>query len=261
MLIGAMNNPTRDPVEEIERIARAGFEFVDLTLEPSAARSDRIDIEKARRALRKTGIGAIGHTAFFLPLASSFDSLRECAIQEIESSFRVFHELGITNVNVHPQWKVVLHDDDWVRKGNIEALQRLAATAKDLGQIVLFENLPGVWTRPAFLKPVFDAVPDLRFHLDVGHANLDGPANHTEELLAAFGHILEHVHFSDNFGGMGGADDLHLPLGAGSIDWPKMVGLLKRARYDGTVTVEVFSRDPDYLYLSRDKLRKIWEDR
>ena len=60
MRIGAMNNPTRDPVEEIERIARSGFEFVDLTLEPPAARSDRIDIEKVKRALRDAGLGAVG---------------------------------------------------------------------------------------------------------------------------------------------------------------------------------------------------------
>ena len=31
MLIGTMNHPARDPVREIEWMARLGFEFVDLT--------------------------------------------------------------------------------------------------------------------------------------------------------------------------------------------------------------------------------------
>ena len=260
MQLGAMNNPMRDPAEEIERIAKARFEFVDLTLEPSAARSDRVDVARVAKALRETGLGAVGHTAFFLPIASSFDSLRECAFQEMLNSLLVFRDLGIAKVNIHPDWKVVLHDNDWVRGQNIEALCRLAEAARGLGQTILVENLFGAWTRADFLRPIFAAVPELRFHLDLGHANLDGPVNRAEELLHAFGRILEHVHVSDNYGGTGGGDDLHLPIGAGRIDWPKMVGLLKRAGYDGTITLEIFSRDQDYLYISREKFGRMWEE-
>jgi len=35
--------------------------------------------------------------------------------------------------------------------------------------------------------------------------------------------------------------------------------MLKSFRYDGTITLEVFSSDRRYLLLSRDKLREIWE--
>ena len=35
MQIGAMNNPSRNPVEEIDWIGTHGFDFVDFTLEPS----------------------------------------------------------------------------------------------------------------------------------------------------------------------------------------------------------------------------------
>jgi len=261
MQIGAMNNPLRDTVKEIERIAREGFEFVDLTIEPPAARSDVIDVSGVKQALRETGLAAVGHTAFYLPIASPFDSLRECAIKEIENSFQVCYELGITKVNVHPQWRIVLHGDEWVRDRNIESLRRLADTAEKLGQKMMVENFTGIWSRAEFLKSVFDALPEIGFHLDVGHANLDGPINRTEDLLTTFGHILEHVHLSDNVGGVDGSDDLHLPIGAGRIDWPKTVGLLKAIGYDGTITLEVFSRDLDYLYVSREKFRNLWEER
>ena len=57
------------------------------------------------------------------------------------------------------------------------------------------------------------------------------------------------MHASDNFG----KEDNHLPLGTGTIDLRKIVQALKRIGYDGTVTFEVFSRDKDYLRISKDK--------
>jgi hypothetical protein len=34
---------------------------------------------------------------------------------------------------------------------------------------------------------------------------------------------------------------------------------LKEAQYDETITLEVFSRDRDYLKISREKIKKMWE--
>jgi hypothetical protein len=39
MLIGTMNHPARDVLDEIEWMAAMGLEFIDLTLEPPAAAS------------------------------------------------------------------------------------------------------------------------------------------------------------------------------------------------------------------------------
>jgi sugar phosphate isomerase/epimerase len=63
------------------------------------------------------------------------------------------------------------------------------------------------------------------------------------------------VHFSDN---KGGTTDLHLPLGAGLISWDKVINSLKKYEYDGTITLEVFSRDKRYLLASRDKVYELW---
>ena len=45
----------------------------------------------------------------------------------------------------------------------------------------------------------------------------------------------------------------------GRIDWPWALGLLKKAGYDGTITLEVFTPDREYLRYSRDALRRIWD--
>jgi sugar phosphate isomerase/epimerase len=34
---------------------------------------------------------------------------------------------------------------------------------------------------------------------------------------------------------------------------------LKEAPYDDTMTLEVFSRDRDYLKISKEKVKKMWE--
>jgi len=46
-------------------------------------------------------------------------------------------------------------------------------------------------------------------------------------------------------------------MGAGSIDWRRTIKVLKRY-YNGTITLEVFSRDRDYALISREKLIRLW---
>jgi sugar phosphate isomerase/epimerase len=257
MQLGAMNHPMRDPISEIETFARMGFEFVDLSLEPSAAYAKSIDVRSIRRLLDRHEMGVVGHTAWYLPLASNFASLRETALREMEICARTFHELGVRKMNVHPQTDVPLADDNWVRDQNIASLSRLIDITDQLGIKLMLENPPRRYNRAIELRPIFDAVPGLGFHLDVGHANLATPYNRTQELAANFIDRLEHIHVSDN---KGGDDDLHLPLGVGNINWRWVVAVLKNAGYDGTITVEVFSEDEDYLVMSMNKLRTLWQE-
>jgi hypothetical protein len=94
-------------------------------------------------------------------------------------------------------------------------------------------------------------------HLDIGHANLQTPYNTTEEILAAYGSRLQHVHLHDN---KGGHADLHMPLGSGTVDVRDSVRALRRCGYDGTITLEVFTPDKHFLQYSRDLLRQIWNE-
>jgi sugar phosphate isomerase/epimerase len=67
------------------------------------------------------------------------------------------------------------------------------------------------------------------------------------------------VHLSDN----DGTADQHLPLGSvprSRIDWQEHISKLKAIGYDGTITLEVFSPQREYLLLSRDLLVKWWHD-
>lgn len=255
MLLGAMNHPMVDVFDEIKNFAELGFDFIDLTLEPKHTYSGTLDIKRVRKALDSAKLGAVGHTAWYLPIASPFPEMREVARKEVERCMRVFHELGVHKMNLHPNLKVPLHDEEWVVAENVDALARLADLGRRLHMTIMLENMPG-FSRVSQLQPILEAVPDACLLLDIGHANLDTPYNRAEELLANFGDRLAHVHVSDN---RGGHDDMHLPLGVGNIDWPSKVQALKNANYDGTITLEVFGDDDDYLVLSRNKLARMWQ--
>ena len=90
------------------------------------------------------------------------------------------------------------------------------------------------------LKSVFMEVPELRFCLDIGHANLS--SNDPLAFLDAFNERLDHIHVSDNKGGDTERDDLHLPPGEGTIDFQRIFNGLKRQGYGKTVTLEIHPR-------------------
>ena len=257
MLIGAMNHPLRDPVQEMEWMGQLGLDFIDLTLEPPEAASWKMNPGALRAALERNHLRVIGHTAFYLPIASPIEELREAAMQELRRCIDVFAAIGTLWVNVHPDPHMHFHPKDEMRNQNRDSLRELLAHAAKRGTGLMLENIPKTFNSVETLAPLLDPLPELGLHLDIGHANLEVAENTTAELVAHYGPRIRHVHLHDN---KGGSADLHLPLGAGTIDVRHELAELKSSGYDGTITLEVFSRDTHYFAYSRDVLRGLWED-
>lgn len=252
-----MNHPARPLREEVARIAAEGAELVEITLEPPGAWP--VDGEAIRGWLEAAGLPAVGHTAPYLPLAAPFDAVREAAIAEFTRVLDAFALAGVTLVNLHPDGgpKHVPREASQARL--IDSVARLAEAAAERGQRLMVENLGWRFNEPETLRPLLEAVPELGFHLDVGHAHMNdrgGGEPRLARLLAAFGERLAHVHAHDN---LLGGQDLHLPLGAGRIDWPEAVGRLRAAGWDGPVTLEIFSRHPEHARTSMRLWREWWE--
>ena len=257
MLIGAMNHPGKDVLHEIEWIAAMGLGFIDLTLEPPMAASWKVDRAAIRRALERHGLGVVGHTAFYLPIASGIEEIRRASLEELRRCVNAFAEIGARWMNVHPDRHAPMHDRRFFVERNIATLRELVPYAAERSVGVMVENLPGDFNTAKDLGELLDPLPGLGLHLDIGHANLLVLHSTVEELLVAYGSRLRHVHLHDN---KGGSADLHLPLGTGTVDVRGAVNLLKRFGYDGTITLEVFTPDPHHLAYSRDLLQRIWQE-
>jgi sugar phosphate isomerase/epimerase len=257
MLIGSMNHPARPVVDEIEWMAELGMEFLDLTLEPPEAASWRVDPHAIRSALEKHGMQVVGHTAYYLPMASAFEEVRRACVSELRRCLEVFSIVGARWMNLHPDRHAPMHDRRFYIEQNIRTFEELLPDARRLGVGIMIENLPGDYNNAPQLGELLDRIPELGLHLDIGHANLMVEHNTTEQILTAYGTRLRHVHLHDN---RGGHADLHLPLGSGSLDLRKEIAALQRCGYDGTITLEVFTPDRHFLGYSRDVLRKVWEE-
>jgi sugar phosphate isomerase/epimerase len=257
MLIGAMNHPGHEVLDEIEWMAALKMDFIDLTLEPPAAASWMVDPPAIREALERHRMQAVGHTAYYLPIGSAFEELRRACLCELRRCLEAFSAVGARWMNIHADRYTPMHPRSFFIEQNLRTLRELLPDARRLGVGLMVENLPGDYNSAAQLGELLEPIPELMLHLDVGHANLKVPQNTTDEILAAWGTRLRHVHMHDN---RGGDADLHLPLGAGSMDLPQAVRALKRCGYDGTITLEVFTPDRHYLGYSRDVLRNLWEE-
>ena len=257
MLIGSMNHPARDIVSEIEWMAGMGFEFLDLTLEPPRAATWQLDLNAIRAALEKHHLPVVGHTAYYLPLCSPFESIRRAAVDELKLCLTAFSQLGARWMNLHPDRNAPLHPRSFINDRNLQSLRDLAPFARDCGVGLMIENLPGSFNTVRQLAPLLDAMPELGLHLDLGHCNLMVETNSADELLAVYGTRVRHVHLHDN---KGGKKDLHMPLGTGTVNFPHYISALKSSGYDGTITLEVFTPDQHYLAYSREILRRIWNE-
>ena len=255
MLVGSMNHPARDVLAEIECMAAMGMDFLDLTLEPPCAASWRVNPHAIRDSLERHGMRVVGHTSCCLPIASAFEDVRGASVNELRRCLEVFSIVGARWMNLHPDPRAPMHNRSFFLERNIRTVQELLPDARRLGVGLMIENLAGGFNTAAELGELLDALPELGLHLDIGHANI-GPYNATEEILQAHGLRLRHVHLHDNSGGQ----DLHLPLGAGSLDIHGAIRALKRCNYNGTITLEVFASEREYLSFSRDFLRRMWDE-
>lgn len=226
MRIGVMNHPARNPLEEIEWIGGNGFDFVDFTLEPPAADPDQIDAAAIRAALDRHRLGVVAHTAYYIPLASPFDSIRAASLSEFRRALRSAHEIGATVMNVHYGRGPGFFSKDDVIDWHAEVLSQLCEEAKAVGVTIVLEHIPfGGSEQLETIVQIMERVRLLRFHLDSGHAKLERGYDRCS-----------------------------------TTEWPQHVKTLKATGYDGTITLEVFSPHREYVLLSRDLFRRWWEE-
>src|SRR5260221_3008481 len=159
MLIGAMNHPGHDPVAEIEWMAAMGLEFVDLTLEPPRASARAINSKEIRAALEAHHLPVVGHTAYYLPLCSPFESLRLAAVEELKICLEAFAAIGARWMNLHPDNQAPLHDRQFMIERNLQTIRELLVPARALGVGLMIENLPHGFNSVRHLAELLDPVP------------------------------------------------------------------------------------------------------
>ncbi len=257
-----MNFPIKPLLDEIEEIGQMGFDFIELKMDPPEATPEKILSQKTSilTLLERYKMDIVGHLPTFVWTSDLYESLRKVSVQENLNALEASAELGIKKVVLHPGYIMGLGKFifDKAKEYGMESIRTILKKAGDLGITLCIENMfpqSNFLSHPREFQEVFDTFPDLRLTLDIGHANLGPEKNKALEFIHRYGYRISHVHVNDNFG----KEDNHLPIGAGIIDFEKILKELKQSLYDETITLEVFSRDRDYLKISKEKIRRIWD--
>jgi sugar phosphate isomerase/epimerase len=253
MQVGMMNDPAVNPLTEARWAAKNGFDFIDLTMEGPRAAAEQVDVPALKAVLSATGLGIVGHTAWYLPFASPVPQVRAGAVAAVRATFEPFAQLGARYVNVHVDRGISAFAYDDTLRWNAESFAQLAEEAQPYGVTVMIENVVNNLNTAKAFRAMLEAHPNLRFHLDIAHANVKG--ERTAEFLKAHAEKLVHVHISDNKR----VSDDHLPMGVGSINWAEQIKLLYDSGYDSTITLEVFTPDRAYLLENAARLRQLWQ--
>jgi sugar phosphate isomerase/epimerase len=255
MYLGAMNNPKRNVLAELNTFASWGFDFPELAIEGPEAMPDRLLplASHIKDTLSVFNHPPIAHVPWYFYVGHPYPRIRRAYIEETFNVLDVAAELGCTLVGLHIHRPKGLYQDKL--EHNITALKEAAQHASDLGIDLAVENLEERTFSVGDFRRIFQALPEVKFLFDVGHANMGSPQGKAIfSFIEAFRDRIAHVHAHDNLG----EDDDHLPIGAGVIPWTDVVSALKKT-YDGTVTLEIHSMDEDYLRVSRKKFALLWE--
>ncbi|MGA8830801.1 MAG: sugar phosphate isomerase/epimerase family protein, partial [Desulfomonilaceae bacterium] len=228
MFFGA---PVRS-LDDIARLRRNGFDFGEIAIANAGA----------RRMWWESGVVNGGLGKFFLmahgPLEgdpNDANSLWNRYIPNLMATVDTLNRMSIRSLNIHllVDRRIV---SGLVLAEKIRALKEIVEYGRKNSVSINLENLS---ESAEDLEPVISEVADLGLTLDVGHANLGGSENRSIAFIEKFGKMIRHVHLHDNFGGITQADDLHLPIGDGTVDFRTIMTSLASEGYDGTLTLEV----------------------
>ena len=263
MLYGAMNFPIRPVLGELEEISALGFDYLELIMDPPQAHYSVIQEQKEEilKSVKRLDMSLVCHLPTFVYTADLTESLRRASVKEMLGSLEVAAGLEPLKVVIHPGYIMGLSTfvPEQAKQYAMESLETIVERAHQLGLCLCVENMfpRSKWlVNPEDFVEILERFPTLNLTLDTGHAHLSDPEDRTcVEFIEKFPDRIGHVHTNDNLGD----EDTHLPIGVGSVDFPKITKALKEAGYNDTVTLEVFSRDRDYLKMSWQKLKAMFE--
>jgi sugar phosphate isomerase/epimerase len=261
---GMLTDPIKSVPDEILRFKRLEFDYAEIGIEEPLATPSILVRQRKQilKLLSDNEMFAVGHTAYWVQFGSSHVKARRGWIEEGRDMIQVASQLGLGLLNFHFYGKLG-RVGDTVESREIflnnfsNAMSELCKFGKSKRVVLMLENVPvggfGTVGLDSYSR-VMQNVPQLKCHLDIAHAFIEGGMGRIKAYMNRFYPRLMHIHMHDNHGEM----DEHLPLGSGNIDFKKVVRWLKNIGYNRTITFEVFTSYEDAVR-SRDYIRKLWQ--
>lgn len=244
-----------EPAEAVERLAKQGWEGLELSTEHIVMVDEATDpdaaAEKVRNVLAATDcVMPQVHLMISANVAAADDERRESDIATVKRHIELSSRMGIEVGVIHPggDQPERFSGELAERERRVQSFRELADYAAEYNFSIAIENMTdGARNRNSAvgqrrygatieeLHTLIDAIdrPNVGICLDVGHAWVQGIP--MAEGVRQCGERLIATHIQDN----DGKSDQHLAPTRGSIDWQAGIAALREIGYDGLFNLEI----------------------
>ncbi|MEU8891555.1 sugar phosphate isomerase/epimerase family protein [Streptomyces sp. NPDC048442] len=209
------------------------------------------------------GLSPILHGNFRAPLASEIPEVRAASLQYVRSEIDLAARLEATSLVIHGGAFVEPRPTKAHRDAALERfltlLGEVVREATEKGVEVWLENLSYypkfrpfsyVFTREADFEVALSALPDIKFILDVGHANVNQEA--AVPTFEAYSSSIAALSLSNN----SGDQDAHLALDEGTLSIRQITDAIRAGDWKGIIAFETRNESVDS---GINYLTKIWQ--
>jgi len=234
-MLYCLNEPFKSLLKRLREVTVKHIELPDEGLHTLNKRR----VKNLKEAAEAQNLDFVVHAPWAgINIATPSPDLRRAVLKRLTKSLVLAGQLGCRLWLFHPGSRTGLSPiypgKDW--QLNLGSVRTLLNVARREGVEIAIENTPEPF--PSLMKSVDefhrfyeDLEDDIGMVLDVAHANLN---RQIQDFIKQFSKKLVHMHVSDNYG----ANDLHLGIGYGSIDWASVAKLVKEAEYGNLIMIE-----------------------
>lgn len=233
------------------QVPQAGFSFVDLSIDESPARGERLNWDAAICRMVRDAAEAEGTTIGGVCLSihrrlgpgSADPAMREHAWEAMARGLRVCHDLGVGLVQIAGYYCYYEEPHPDAEHWYGQMLADAIPMASRLGVIMGIENVDG--TDVTSIRKAMSFVdqinsPWLQVYPDLGNIAEQG-CDPESELAAGRGHMVA-MHAKDVRRG----EPRRVDMGTGIVDWDTSFALLKAQSWTGRLMIEMWNDDaPD----------------
>jgi len=250
-MLYCLNEPFKSLLKRLREVTVKHIELPDEGLHTLNKRR----VKNLKEAAEAHNLDFVVHAPWAgINIATPSPDLRRAVLKRLTKSLVLAGQLGCRLWLFHPGSRTGLSPiypgKDW--QLNLESVRTLLNVARREGVEIAIENTPEPF--PSLMKSVDefhrfyeDLEDDIGMVLDVAHANLN---RQIQDFIKQFSKKLVHMHVSDN----DGANDLHMGIGYGSIDWASVAKLVKEAEYGNLIMIE----STEHVKESVQVLRKLF---
>lgn len=231
----------------------AGFDFVELSIDASNSRLERLDWDARQRAELRETIYSTGLPIITMclsaqrrfPMGSSSPEIRKASIAIVRKAINLASDLGIRILLV-PGYEVYDEPSDASTRARfLEGLSHVVGCASRAGVMLAIENTEKSLTSISQTIWYVNQLnsPWLQLYGDIGNLNAMG-YDVIAELVAGAGHFAG-LHVKDSLVGK----FRNIALGNGTVPFVKAFRTLWQIKFSGPILLEMWGGDEDEAHV------------